>query len=151
MPIDPRDWYLLGCQGERGSDVFISTVGTFGAASVSYFQSRVAAAIGRITQYITSRSATTWHQLVSISRQVDLKVEQHSFPFSYFALQLECPGHGVNTAGDEVVTWVGFELQRKTYQLGTSEHRAESFIRWSRQVAASSSINISSFKKVLAE
>ena len=40
---------------------FIDTVGTFGVASASNHWSCVAAAIG----YITSRSATTWHQLVA--------------------------------------------------------------------------------------
>ena len=27
IPIDPRDWHLLGCQLERGGDVLINTVG----------------------------------------------------------------------------------------------------------------------------
>ena len=43
----------------------INTVGTFGVASASYYLSRVAASVGRITQYISGRSATTWHQLVA--------------------------------------------------------------------------------------
>ena len=50
---------------EAGGDVFINTVGTLGVASVSYYWPRVAASVGRITQYIPGRSATTWHQLVA--------------------------------------------------------------------------------------
>ena len=46
IPIDPRDWHLLGCQLERGGDVFMNTVGTFGISSASYCWSRVAGAIG---------------------------------------------------------------------------------------------------------
>ena len=37
IPIDPRDWHLLGCQVERGADVFVNTVGTFGITSASYY------------------------------------------------------------------------------------------------------------------
>ena len=36
VPIDPRDWHLLGCQVETRGDVYIHTAGTFGAASASY-------------------------------------------------------------------------------------------------------------------
>ena len=36
VPVDRRDWHLLGCQVEAEGDVFIDTVGTFGLASASY-------------------------------------------------------------------------------------------------------------------
>ena len=51
--IDPRD----------RSPVFLSRVGTSGVALASYFWSRVASALGRHSQYLTS--ATTWHQSVA--------------------------------------------------------------------------------------
>ena len=63
IPIQPRDWHLLGCQIEAGGDVYINKVGTFGVASASYYWSRAASALGRLTQYITGRTANTWHQL----------------------------------------------------------------------------------------
>ena len=50
IPIDPRDWHLLGCQVERGADVFVNTVGTFGITSASYYWSRVSSVVGRLTQ-----------------------------------------------------------------------------------------------------
>ena len=65
IPIHPRDWHLLGCQIEAGGDVYINKVGTFGVASASYYWSRAATALGRLTQYITGRTANTWHQLVA--------------------------------------------------------------------------------------
>ena len=65
VPVDRRDRHLLGCQVEVGGDVFTNTVGTIGVASASYFWSRVAASVGRVTQYIARRSATAWHQLVA--------------------------------------------------------------------------------------
>ena len=55
IPIDPRDWHLLGCQVERGADVFVNTVGTFGITSASYYWSRVSSAVGRLT--------SIWHRI----------------------------------------------------------------------------------------
>ena len=39
VPVDRRDWHLLGCQVEAGGDVYINSVGTFGVASASYYWS----------------------------------------------------------------------------------------------------------------
>ena len=65
VPIHPDDWHLLGCQVIPGGDVFVNTVGTFGVASASYYWSRVAAAVGRLAQYLAGYSCTTWHMLVA--------------------------------------------------------------------------------------
>ena len=65
IPIDPRDWHLFGCQVERGADVFVNTVGTFGITSASYYWSRVSSAVGRLTQYLASDQAETWHMVVA--------------------------------------------------------------------------------------
>ena len=35
VPVDKRDWHLLGCQVEAEGDVYINTVGTYGVASAS--------------------------------------------------------------------------------------------------------------------
>ena len=59
IPINPRDWHLLGCQIHPVSLVFIGKVGTFGVASASYYWSRVASALGRLYQYLSGTSATT--------------------------------------------------------------------------------------------
>ena len=59
VPVDRRDWHLLGCKVEAGGDVRISTLGAFGVASASHYWSSVAASVGRITQHIAGRSATT--------------------------------------------------------------------------------------------
>ena len=58
IPIDPRDWHLLGCQVDRGGDVFINTVGTFGITSASYYWSRVSSAVGRL--WFSLCSAPWW-------------------------------------------------------------------------------------------
>ena len=65
VPIHPDDWHFLGCQVKPGGDVFVNTVGTFGVASASYYWSRVAGSIGRLLQYLSGHSSTSWHMLVA--------------------------------------------------------------------------------------
>ena len=65
VPIHPDDCHLLGCQVSPGGDVFINTVGTFGIASASYYWSQVAAAVGRLVQYLSAYTSTSWHMLVA--------------------------------------------------------------------------------------
>ena len=59
------DWHYLGCQVIPGGDVFINTLGTFGIALASYYWSRVAGAIGRLLQYLSGHTSTSWHMLVA--------------------------------------------------------------------------------------
>ena len=49
--------HLLGCQVRGGSSVYVNTVGTFGVASASYYWSRTAAALGRLSQYFGGHAA----------------------------------------------------------------------------------------------
>ena len=88
IPIDPRDWHMFGCQLERGADVFINTVGTLGITSASYYWSRVASAIGRLTQYLAADRAETWQMVVSSPLFFSL------LPSFFLFLRHEAPGLG---------------------------------------------------------
>ena len=152
IPIHPRDWHLLGCQVEVGGDVFINKVGTFGVASASYYWSRAASALGRLTQCITGRTANTWHQLVADDFHFEASgPEYRAALISFFVL---CATAGVplswsKTAGGDKVMWVGFELLHSTYHLGISERRAAWFTKWAEEVASSHTINTASFEEGL--
>ena len=152
VPIDPRDWHLLGCQLERGGDVFINTVGTFGISSASYYWSRVAGAIGRLTQYLAASSADTWHMVVADDYQLDAGGAQYRLALlTFFVL---CSTVGVplswhKTSGGDTVVWVGFELLHRTRQLGISQRRAEWFVRWARETAASEFVHMARFEEGL--
>ena len=147
-PIHPRDWHLQGCQVEVGGDVYINKVGTFGVASASFYWSRAASALGRLTQYITGRTANTWLQLVADDFHLEVSgPEYRAALISFFVL---CATAGVplsweKTAGGDKVTSVGFELLHDTYHLGISERRAAWFIKWAEEVASSHTINTASF------
>ena len=152
IPIHPRDWHLFGCQVEVGGDVYINKVGTFGVASASYYWSRAASALGRLTQYITGRTANTWHQLVADDFHLEASgPEYRAALISFFVL---CAKAGVplsweKTAGGDKVTWVGFELLHDTYHLGMSERRAAWFTKWAEEVASSHTISTASFEEGL--
>ena len=60
VPIAESDWYLLGCQVQPSSIVYVNKVGTFGVASASYYCSRVASAVGRLAQYLVGHTSHTW-------------------------------------------------------------------------------------------
>ena len=53
------------------------------------------------------------------------------------------------TAGGDTVTWVGFELLLVSSQLGISARRAEWLVRWAREVANSTHIQMSRFEEGL--
>ena len=63
VSVHPDDWHLLGCQVVPRGEVFVNTVGTCGIASASYYWSRVAAAVGRLLQYLAGNTSTSRHML----------------------------------------------------------------------------------------
>ena len=139
IPVDPRDWHLLGCQLEQGGDVFINTVGTFGISSASYYWSRVASAIGRLTQYLAASSADTWHMVVADDYHLDAAGAQYRLALLTFFVLCATVGAPLSwhkTNGGDTVVWVWFELLHRTRQLGISQRRAEWFVRWARETAA---------------
>ena len=152
VPIDERDWHLLGCQVAEGQEVYVNTVGTFGVASASYHWSRVASAIGRLSQYLAGDTAQTWHMLVADDFLLEAGgPEYRSALMAFFVL---CAVSGAplswnKTAGGDTVSWVGFELLLRSHKLGISQRRAEWFTRWTREVAQAGHVNISTFEEGL--
>ena len=127
-------------------------ISTFGIVSASYCWSRVAASIGRITQYIPGRLATMWHQLVA--DDFHLEAGRGHFRAALITFFVLCATAGIplslgKTSGSDVVTWEGFELRHRSCQLGLSERRAQWIINWTKKIAASTSVNVSTFEEGL--
>ena len=53
------------------------------------------------------------------------------------------------TAGGDIVTWVGFELLHRSFQLGISQRRAEWFTRWTRELSNSDFVNMTASEQGL--
>ena len=109
--IHPDDWHLLGCQVISGGEVFINTVGTFGKASASYYWSRVAAAVGRLAQYLVADVATTWHTLVADDYSLECGGSEYRrglLTFFVLCVALGVPLSWHKTSGGDVLVWVEF-------------------------------------------
>ena len=63
--VHREKWHLLSCHLDEGEEVFMKTVGIFDVSSASQCWSRVAAAIGRLTQHTVGRYSTTRYLLLS--------------------------------------------------------------------------------------
>ena len=152
VPIDRKDWHLLGCQVRPGEDVFVNTVGTFGVASASYYWSRVASAIGRLCQYIAGAEARTWHLLVADDYHLEAGGPAYREAIMVFFILCSVAGVPLSwskTAGGDTVSWVGFELLHRTYQLGLTERRAQWFQRWTKEVADAGHVHMTAFEEGL--
>ena len=108
VPIHPDDWHLLGCQVVPGGEVFVNTVGTFGIASASYYWSRGGAAVGRLLQYLSGYSSTSWHMLVAGDYLLECGVDFYSS--LYCARLLVFPSRGTKRVG--ATPWFGSETSR---------------------------------------
>ena len=53
------------------------------------------------------------------------------------------------TAGGDVVSWVGFELLHRCHKIGLTERRAAWFVRWTREIAAQKTVNLTQFEEGL--
>ena len=108
LPIDRRDWHLLGSQSPPRGTVFDNTVGAFGVASASCYWSRVGAALGRLTHYLSGDTAQTWHLLVSDDLHLDARGGGYRAALmSFFILCAlsEVPLSWSKTAGGDTVAW----------------------------------------------
>ena len=113
VPVHPDDWHFLGCHVIPGGEVFINTVGTFGIASASYYWSRVAAAVGRLAQYLVANTATTWHVLVAYDYLLECggcTYRRGLLTFFVLCAVLGVPLSWHKTSGGDVLVWAGFEL-----------------------------------------
>ena len=150
VPI--QHWHLLGCQVSPGGDVFVNTVGTFGIASASYYWSQVAAAIGRLVQYLSAYTSTSWHMLVADDYLLESGGPEYRIGLLFFFVLCAVVGVPLSwhkTCGGDTLVWVGFELPLRSRCVGISARRAEWFVRWAESVASSPTVHMGSFEEGL--
>ena len=111
VPTDSLDWHYLGAQIQPGGIVCINTVGTFCIALACYCWSRVASALGRLSQYISGHGAHTL--LVADDFRLEAGGVGYREAFIVFFVLSQAswvPLSWHKTAGGDTVAWVGFEL-----------------------------------------
>ena len=90
-----------------------------------------------------------WHLLVADDFHLEAGGPQYRPALLVFFVLCVVTGFPLSwnkTAGGDLVTWVGFELLHRTYQLGISARRAEWFVRWSREKASKRVVHMHSFE-----
>ena len=127
VPIHPDDWHFLGCQVKPGGDVFVNTVGTFGVASSSYYWSRVAGSIGRLLQYLSGHSSTSWHMLVADDYLLESGGPGYRIGLLLFFVL--CDIVGVPLSWHKTCVVVGEGEGHASHSVGISSRRAEWFVR----------------------
>ena len=95
-------------------------------------QSRISAALGRLTQCMAGTSTTTWHMLVADDFLLESSGGEYCFAMSFFVLSsvLGVPLSWHKTLSGNTLVWVGFELLLESSKVGISQRRAEWFARW---------------------
>ena len=123
-------------------------MGTCGISSASYNWSRVASALGSLSQYLVGSSANTWHLLVGDDFHLDASGREYRTALlCFFVLCDICriPLTWNKTAGGDTVAWV--ELLHASSELGISQRRAEGFIKWTTEIANSTYMNMSRYEE----
>ena len=127
IPVDERDWHLLGCRSREGGPVFINTTGTFGVSSAAYWWGRLAGAVIRLCHYYAGSRFPMWLPLVAddllaFSAGQFIRASL-SFVLVLF-LVVGLPLSWKKIEGGESMSWVGYEVLLREAKLGVTEKRA---------------------------
>ena len=127
-------------------------MGTFGVSSASHYWRQVSAAVGRLTQYLVSRYATTWIVPLADDYHVEVGGAHFRLAILVFFLLCEvlgCPLPWNKTNGGTVTNWVGFELLLREHALGLTERRAAWVVKLTRDTAAARVVHVRAFEEAL--
>ena len=130
----------------------------------SYYWSRVAGAIGRLAQYLAGLSSATWHMVVADDFHVEAGGQDYKFALHFLlhfvrsrrtTVVMGYDGRGGEGEGrerrrgreggrrrrgegrEDTVTWVAYEILHRARQLRISQRRADWFMKWTSEIAAS--------------
>jgi hypothetical protein len=138
-----QDWGLLGCQLTPGR-VWLNKVGTFRVGSASYWFSRLAAGIARISIALAGRS-WTW-QLVYADdiRWTSYGPDKYICILSMLLLwaMAGAPFSWHKTRGGLAMDWIGFYLDYSRFEIGISEARCLWIIKWIEGVTAAKAVMV---------
>ena len=130
----------------------MNTQGTFGIASASYYWSRVAGAIGRLLQYLSGHTSTSWHMLVADGYLLESGGPGYRAGLLLFFVLCAVVGVPLSwhkTCGGDTLAWVGFETLLRSRCVGVSSRRAEWLKRWAEKVLDSTTVQMASFEEGL--
>ena len=124
IPVDERDWHLLGCRSMEGGPVFVNTTGTFGVSSAAYWWGRLAGAVIRLCHYYAGSRFPMWLSIVADDL---LAISAGQFIRAFVLvlfLVIGLPLSWKKIERGESMSWVGYEVLLREEKLGVTEKRA---------------------------
>ncbi len=150
--IAEADWGHQACRAEGDPHVFVSTCGTFGVSSISYWWNRLASALVRLGHYLALPEDELWILLLADDFKVESSSPRPKLPVLMFLWSLEVLGVALQwrkVQGGSTIAWVGYEFLLSEHALGISEHRAQWAIRWCHRVVRDGAIRVGELREGL--
>ena len=153
VPIDRRDWHLLGSQVPPRRDNIRQCCRHLrgGLSILLLVKNRIS--FGPVSHTIsraTQRSlGTYWWRTISTSTREEVVIVKPLLSFFILCALSGVPLSWSKTARGDTVAWVGFEILHRSYSLGISARRAEWFVIWTRDMASRPVVNMDNFEEGL--
>ena len=133
VPIREEDWAYQAFSLDDPDIIYMHTVGAFGLASAAYHWARVAAAIVRLSHYMSDVASALYHLLYSddgllLATGKDFWRRQ-MFWLYVFEL-LEVPLSWKKVAGGASLSWIGYQVDVVSYQSGIGPTKVGWLVRW---------------------
>ena len=133
IPVVEEDWPYQAVRGTDPDTVYFSKFALFGVSSISYWWSRIAAALGRAIHYIAGPALLMWIMLFADDYMLAATGSRFGFSLIRALLTARVFGFPIQWAkctGGFRFPWIGLEISLREYQLGISERRAEWLEKW---------------------
>ena len=149
IPVREKDWDMQACRLDGESDVYLNTVGTLGIASASYWWSRAASALVRLTHYVVAHRAHLWLLLVAddlCEMSAGPNSESALCVFLVLAAVLDFTLSWHKIHGGSLLKWVD-EVDLSTHSVGITESRAAWAVKWCRDLLSKGAVRIDSMEE----
>ena len=143
IPVHPDDWAYQAVRGVDENWVYIMLFGVFGMASISYWWSRLAAALLRMIHYVLGMDMQTWALLFADDYQVAADGPRTTDSLLLSVLVARVFGFPIQwskCSGGSTYSWIGLELALREARLGISEKRAMWMDQWLTKVLEARSV-----------
>ena len=137
VPVHSDDWAYQAVRGVDENWVHIMLFGVFGMASISYWWSRLAAALLRMIHYVLGADMQTWALVFADDYHVAAEGPRTTETLLLSALIARVFGFPIQwskCSGGATYAWIGLELALREARLGISEKRAMWMDQWLTKV-----------------
>jgi len=152
IKVRPEDWGYQACK-LKPDTVWLNKVGTYGIASAGYWWGRLAGAVlVRLPYYLIGRRWDPEFLLFADDwfAQAHSKHELEDLGVLILILtSLGVPLKWTKFRGGQTITWIGYEIDLRTYRVGIAESRAKWLVGWLRGCIRDEAVDLADVLGVL--